>query len=52
LMSELIDYLNDREVETPILKAAMAHLNLTLLHPFSDGNGRTARCLQTAVSTK
>ena len=27
----------------------MAHLNLTLLHPFSDGNGRTARCLQTAV---
>jgi Fic family protein len=52
LMSELIDYLNDREVETPILKAAMAHLTLTLLHPFSDGNGRTARCLQTAVLTK
>ena len=30
----------------------MSHLNLTLMHPFSDGNGRTARCLQTAVLTK
>ena len=29
--------------------AAMAHLNLTLVHPFSDGNGRMARCLQTLV---
>ncbi|MDQ6703397.1 MAG: Fic family protein [Pseudomonadota bacterium] len=52
LMSALIDYLNDKEVGTPILKAAMAHLNLTLIHPFSDGNGRTARCLQTAVLAK
>lgn len=49
LVDELVDYLND-PTESPIeLKAAMAHLNLTLLHPFSDGNGRTARCLQTAV---
>ncbi|MGE4219023.1 MAG: Fic family protein [Alphaproteobacteria bacterium] len=49
LMEELVDYLNE-ESDGPIeLKAAMAHLNLTLLHPFSDGNGRTARCLQTAV---
>ncbi len=27
----------------------MAHLNLVMIHPFSDGNGRTARCLQTLV---
>jgi len=27
----------------------MAHLNLTLIHPFSDGNGRMARCLQSFV---
>lgn len=27
----------------------MTHLNLALLHPFTDGNGRTARCIQTAV---
>lgn len=49
LVDELVEYLNDKS-DAPIeLKAAMAHLNLTLMHPFSDGNGRTARCLQTAV---
>jgi Fic family protein len=50
LMDELVAYLND-EAAAPhiVIKAAMAHLNLTLMHPFSDGNGRTARCLQTAV---
>ena len=52
LIGELIDYVNDTGPEPIILKAAMAHLNLTLLHPFSDGNGRTARCLQTAVLAK
>jgi Fic family protein len=51
LIHELVDYMNDGEVESPVLKAAMAHLNLAMLHPFSDGNGRTARCLQTAVLT-
>jgi len=43
----LVDLRHD---ESPVLvKAAMAHLNLTLIHPFSDGNGRMARCLQTLV---
>jgi Fic family protein len=32
-----------------LVKAAMAHLNLVMIHPFSDGNGRMARCLQTLV---
>lgn len=32
-----------------VVKAAMANLNLTLIHPFSDGNGLMARCLQTLV---
>ena len=27
----------------------MTHLNLAMLHPFTDGNGRTARCIHTAV---
>lgn len=52
LLHELVEYMNSDEVESVELKAAMAHLNLTLLHPFSDGNGRTARCLQTAVLAK
>jgi Fic family protein len=41
------------ELETsaaPVLvRAAMAHLNLVMVHPFSNGNGRMARCLQTLV---
>ena len=32
-----------------MVTAAMAHLNLTLIHPFSDGNGRMARCIQSFV---
>lgn len=36
--------------EGPIeVRGAMAHLNLAMIHPFSDGNGRMARCLQTFV---
>jgi Fic family protein len=27
----------------------MGHLNLVMIHPFSDGNGRMARCLQTLI---
>lgn len=33
----------------PLVRAAMAHLNLVLIHPFSDGNGRMSRCLQSLV---
>ena len=32
-----------------MVRAAMAHLNLVMIHPFRDGNGRMARCLQTLV---
>lgn len=32
-----------------IIRAAMAHLNLVMIHPFKDGNGRMARCLQSLV---
>ena len=49
LVDELIDYMNSEDFESIALKAAMTHLNLVMMHPFSDGNGRTARCLQTAV---
>jgi Fic family protein len=27
----------------------MGHLNLAMIHPFSDGNGRMARCLQSLI---
>lgn len=36
--------------DVPLLvRGAMAHLNLVMIHPFKDGNGRMARCLQTYV---
>jgi Fic family protein len=48
LVAEMLREL--RRDESPVLvKAAMAHLNLVLIHPFSNGNGRMARCLQTLV---
>ncbi len=51
LMQELCDYLTneDRAAETRLLRASMAHLNLVMIHPFSDGNGRMARALHTLV---
>ena len=48
LMDELVDYLNTSD-DAMIVKAAMAHLNLVMIHPFRDGNGRMARCLQSLV---
>jgi Fic family protein len=49
LISELIAYLNDDLNASQIVRAAMAHLNLTMIHPFKDGNGRMARALQSLV---
>lgn len=49
LMHELVTYLESDDDTPIVVKAAMAHLNLVLIHPFRDGNGRMARCLQTLV---
>ena len=49
LVQELVDYLAAPSQSSPMIKAAMAHLNLTMIHPFKDGNGRMARALQTLV---
>lgn len=48
LMRELVESLNAQNNHAPVMaRAAMSHLNLAMIHPFSDGNGRMARCLQT-----
>jgi Fic family protein len=37
------------EVVTAILKAVLAHLYLAWIHPFGDGNGRTARLVEVQI---
>jgi len=47
LIDELVEQLS-ADADTPaMVRAAMAHLNLVMIHPFRDGNGRMSRCLQT-----
>lgn len=49
LIGELVDELNSADSVPVLVRAAMAHLNLVMIHPFKDGNGRMARCLQTLI---
>ena len=49
LIDELVAQLADDSDAVPTVRGAMAHLNLVMVHPFRDGNGRMARCLQTLV---
>lgn len=48
LISSMLDQLAEDEGEV-LIRAALAHLNLVMIHPFRDGNGRMARCLHTLV---
>lgn len=49
LVAELISRLSSEKDLPGVVQAAMAHLNLAMIHPFKDGNGRMARCLQSLV---
>ncbi len=49
LMGELVASLNEVDGCPVLVRAGMAHLNLVMIHPFRDGNGRMARCLQSLV---
>lgn len=44
LMQELVGWLRSAEL-SPLIRSALVHLNLIAIHPFGDGNGRTARIL-------
>lgn len=51
-MAEVVAWLQTGEPGTDIVvRAAMAHLNLTSVHPFRDGNGRVSRIVQSLVLT-
>lgn len=54
LCRELIDWINKSEKEeiNPVIVAGMAHLEVAAIHPFNDGNGRTARALATLILYK
>ncbi len=60
LLEDLCDWLNGSEFDAPqnapelaaslaIVKAIVAHLYLAWIHPFGDGNGRTARLLELQI---
>lgn len=54
LCSDLIEWINNSEKEeiNPVIVAGIAHSELAAIHPFSDGNGRTARALATLILYK
>lgn len=54
LMDDLIAWLNDPQPSgySPLLYAGIIHYQLVAIHPFEDGNGRTARALTTLYLLK
>lgn len=52
LMGELVAAYTEHQDCPVFVRAAMAHLNLVMIHPFRDGNGRMARALQTLVMAR
>jgi len=50
LMRDLIDWLSDQRKILPIIElAALFHHKLVYIHPFFDGNGRTARLMMNVL---
>ena len=44
LLDQLIEYI-EKSDDHPLIKAAILHYQLVTIHPFEDGNGRTARII-------
>ncbi len=50
LVSDFLSWLNDPSNNThPVIKSGIAHYALVAIHPFIEGNGRTARAISTLV---
>lgn len=52
LMREFVEWINKAEEVSPILVAGIAQFQFVHIHPFIDGNGRTARLLSTLILYK
>jgi len=51
LMAEFAAWLKESEKKeiNPVVTAAIAHMEIAAIHPFNDGNGRTARAMATLI---
>lgn len=51
LIDALLAWVNSQDAEAlhPVVRAALFHQRFTAIHPFRDGNGRTARALTTIL---
>lgn len=51
LMGVFIEWINSNDVVAlnPFVRAALAHYYFCIIHPFWDGNGRTARLIETVI---
>jgi len=51
MMTEFCQWLNNNEQTelSPVIMAGIGHHQLVTIHPFTDGNGRTARALATLI---
>jgi Fic family protein len=52
LMRDFSEWLMVKDDIPPVIKAGIAHLHLVAIHPFIDGNGRTARLLAALILQK
>ncbi|HUM79566.1 MAG TPA: Fic family protein [Candidatus Saccharicenans sp.] len=54
LVEEYLEWFNSEEANEidPVLEAGLAHYELVRIHPFVDGNGRTARVMASIVLFK
>ena len=51
LMADLVKWIGESEKQniSPVIVAGVVHQEIAAIHPFSDGNGRTARALATLM---
>jgi len=54
LMVAFIEWINSKEILDldPALRAVLAHYHLAAIHPFGNGNGRTARLLEAVILSR